>query len=43
MADGKMSKEDAQRLLDALKDDEKEEQAKRKVKVPVRGRRLKDW
>lgn len=38
-----MSKEDAERILDALKEDEKDEQKKRQVKVPANGRVLKDW
>jgi len=38
-----MTKEDAERILDALKDDEKEEQQKRKQQIPVSGRPVKDW
>jgi len=38
-----LSKEDAERILDALKEDEKKEQQKRKVKSSGRRRVLKDW
>jgi len=39
----KMSKEDAERLLDALKNDEKDLQKKRKAKTSGNVRVLKDW
>lgn len=38
-----MSKEDAELILNALKEDEKDEQQKRKMKVPANARVLKDW
>ena len=39
----KMSKEDAERVLDALKNDEKDLQKERKVKTSGRAKVLKDW
>ena len=39
----KLSKEDAERILEALKNDEKDIQKKRKMKVTGRRRVTKDW
>ncbi|MBN2091130.1 tetratricopeptide repeat protein [candidate division KSB1 bacterium] len=41
--EGEITKEDAERILDALKEDEKQEQEKRQKAAQGRARVLKDW